>query len=636
MLTLSRSANAHFAGTAYDGSLGTLLRELTLSDLREVARQRGWANGLSDKAELQALIERSVADPTEVARAVLSMPDNLRGALTGAFVADDGNGITPAALARVLSALRGAEVKPVEAAADLRDLQRWGLVFPWHPLGHSQRYLFPTQIQRLVPELPSWCEKLELQPAGQLTVSSPESWLRALEQVVARLAKHPAALREPAGHPEERKLQAFVGDWPFDAEDLRGRLARTGARSSQLSPIWPMPAPESQLKEKSMQAIVEATGVDAEKLEFILSILRELGLTEIVDGRLHVRQRHWQGFQAESPQARHARCEKAYLALASWSEFDMLLRKDSRLLVQRNVNLPYTYERFRSDLLLLRLILLRLLSTAGQRCWCRMDNLHTALRTLWPEFTPLPLSSEANQPAQAFALAWELVWRAGPSVLQGSSAEEWMAAQGSMLRTIVEGPLSWLGMADYVQRGERNVAVRLRGLADLLWQRPNHNAGAQGTALAIHADGLGIGVPVRALSPQGNVFLGSIARVDQTDQACIHYQLDLARAYETFAQRTLDELVADWQRLIAVPMPTAMSEALQRWWDQYGQIHLYEDLALIELKDGITAQELEASTSVGTSMVVRLSPTVFAVPDSAADSLIQELTAKGYMPKELT
>ena len=106
-------------------------------------------------------------------------------------------------------------------------------------------------------------------------------------------------------------------------------------------------------------------------------------------------------------------------------------------------------------------------------------------------------------------------------------------------------------------------------------------------------------------------------------------------AYKTFTRgETLPELLATWKRLMPVPLPNAMRKVLDTWWASYGQVRLYEGLALLQLNDDLALRELEASTSLGQHIIARLSPRLVLVPDEAVDTLLREFTDKGYMPME--
>ena len=113
------------------------------------------------------------------------------------------------------------------------------------------------------------------------------------------------------------------------------------------------------------------------------------------------------------------------------------------------------------------------------------------------------------------------------------------------------------------------------------------------------------------------------------------YRLDMRAAYAAFAQESLPKLLAEWKRIMPLPMPATMHKVLSDWWTGYGQVHLYEGLALLEVKDGVTLHELEASTSLKQHIIARLSPRLLVVRDKAVEALMSEFATKGYMPKEV-
>ena len=51
-----------------------MLEQMTLAELRDIARQRGWQIKASSKAEYAARLAPLLSEPTEIARAVISLP----------------------------------------------------------------------------------------------------------------------------------------------------------------------------------------------------------------------------------------------------------------------------------------------------------------------------------------------------------------------------------------------------------------------------------------------------------------------------------------------------------------------------------------------------------------------------------
>ena len=183
----------------------TLLQQIPLAELREIARQRGWRIKGPSKADYAPALAALLTDPTETARAVTGLPENLREALRAAFVADDGSGISATMMAQTMTALRGAAgptIKPVEAAGLLSDLARWGLVLQWSDSLYGRgRHILPWQVQRLVPPLPGWCPPSAAVPATPTQCRDARQVVDSLCTVWKSLAAEQPAVRAPVSPP---------------------------------------------------------------------------------------------------------------------------------------------------------------------------------------------------------------------------------------------------------------------------------------------------------------------------------------------------------------------------------------------------------------------------------------------------
>jgi len=65
----------------------------------------------------------------------------------------------------------------------------------------------------------------------------------------------------------------------------------------------------------------------------------------------------------------------------------------------------------------------------------------------------------------------------------------------------------------------------------------------------------------------------------------------------------------------------------------YGRVHLYEQLTVLELADEFALRELLASTSLGKYVVHQFSPRVVILRDEGVEELVTEMVKKGYTPK---
>jgi hypothetical protein len=618
-------------------SLHRLLPELRLSELRAMVDQRGWAINGESKAELAATILPLLTDYTEVTRAVINLPDHLQRILPAVFVAEDGSGITPASLARVASALGIASrphLKPVEAAGYLNDLARWGLLIPWRTASNELRYLFPSEIQRRIPPLSGWCPSTTEIREPDARLGQAACFVHLLLTVAERFARRSPRLRQLPQPPADRQLLSVLGDWPYVPEQTGSRVARVEPRSDRgPQSLSALPQP-FLLDDVDCDAMAELTDGDQEKAEFVCRMLVQLNILAPRRGHLIVRRRELAAFRG-SPAAQ-AQVTLAYLSLLDWSEFDWLLRKDLALGLWRNTYFSFSYNHFRSHLLLLRHTLLRFLATATAESWFSLSDVDRVLSSMWPTFFPAPPLDDQEWPARALGLAWQLVRRQKELVSPLEGQQGWQAAQGAFLRLILQGPLSWLGLADLYWTAGELQACRLHGLSDCVWGRGDQPPPSSDTEMiTVDPRKRTITVDPRLAPPEVHPLLGSIARLEMATPVGFAYRLDMRRAYATFATVTLDQLLGAWITLMPMPVPELMLQQLGDWWARLGRVHLYDGLALIEVVDAVTLRELEAATSLPQRTLIKLSPRVLVVQDSAVEGLLQEFTTRGYTPKEV-
>lgn len=618
-------------------SLPALLEQLKLAQLREIARQRGWRIKGRSKADYVTELAPLLRDPTEVARAATSLSDDLREALRAAFVAEDGHGITPVTLARVLTALRGEQgppLKPVEAAGLLLDLARWGLVIPWHSFSNGLCYLFPWEVQHKVPPLPGWCHQSPGAPSAEVVSRDKRDFLQLMYGVWEQISQQPPRLRPPPEPTPDRRLLSVLGDWPYDPQEVQERLTKGQRRVNWALHALSVPPLAPLLDDAELSTLAPLTHGDTEQLEFACRLLHELDLLSAEDEHLVARSDVMTRFLRSSTVKQYTAVAQAYTSMLNWSELDMLQRTDPRLILRRNSDFFFSYAHFRSELVRLRQMLLRFLATAGEEGWCVMTDLEAALRVLWPDFFS---PSQVHRPHWLPA-AMEWTWRQEQGKLPVDDMHQWQMAQGGFLRAMLEGPLHWLGLAELCLQDKELLAFRLRNLADLVWDRPMAVAQEQppSESVVINAANRTITVHPSMVPPQVHTLLGSTSRLEEATPVRFIYRLDMRTAHATFERgKSLSDLLAEWEKAMPLPIPEAVHKTLSDWWAGYGQVRLYDGFALLELGDEVALRELEASTRLSQHIVARLSPRLVVVPDEAVEELLREFTAKGYTPKEV-
>jgi hypothetical protein len=613
-------------------TLADILQQLRLDHLRQIASQRGWAIEARDKAGYAGALAPLLSDATHVARAVTSLPPGLREALRAALVIEDGHGITPEELAHVITALRGldgAHFKPVEAAGVLVDLAAQGLLLPWDSFPGATTYLFPWEIQAAVPPLPGWCPRPRCAPAVEPSAPKELSFTALLDTVWQHIALEPPRLRLPPQLELSRHTSKIVQGWPFDPREIQDWQHSQGSRGNEPPRSLAVPPVQMLLDDEHLDRLVQLSAVTAEKLEFVLQLLLELELAAKEDDRLVSRPDAMDRFVRIAPIRQKRVVAQAYISMLDWSELDTLLRADGGWVLTRNPYFSISHMQFRSHLARIRQMVARFLATAGQRRCCPLTLLEAALPRLWPAFFRLRSSDEAR----LLPAALELSMRQS----QDPQKVERYPPQVAFLRTMLFGPLQWLGLTRTCPEHGEAIAIWSDGLDELLWGSPSETHGAQAAEpVGFDTSTRTITVQPNAVDPDVPAFLGQIALLESVHEGRFIFRLDMRAAHAAFVGgKLLSELEADWRETMALPMPDAFRGTLEEWWARYGEVRLYEGFALLEVNDEVTLRELEATTSLGQHILARVSPRHILVPAEQVGDLMGQIRARGHTPQQV-
>ena len=75
-----------------------------------------------------------------------------------------------------------------------------------------------------------------------------------------------------------------------------------------------------------------------------------------------------------------------------------------------------------------------------------------------------------------------------------------------------------------------------------------------------------------------------------------------------------------------------MHQRMADWSQNYGKLHVYDDITLIELADDYALQELLSNTALRDHVIYAFSPRLVAIRPEALDALIPEMEKRGYTP----
>ena len=129
---------------------------------------------------------------------------------------------------------------------------------------------------------------------------------------------------------------------------------------------------------------------------------------------------------------------------------------------------------------------------------------------------------------------------------------------------------------------------------------------------------------------------GNIGRVS-TPSEPTQNELPLSGPAPTLRGPAIETLIAAIAQYTEAPSAQADAPAWQKklrtGGRHYGQLHVYENLTLIELADDYALQELLVSTSLRDRIIYQFSPRLVAVRADTIEDLVQEMETRGYTPR---
>jgi hypothetical protein len=624
--------------------LASWLNGITLQDLRGMTRQRGWIVRGTRKADVIAQVLDRIDDPKDLSQALAGL-DREHDQVLRALVLSGDDQVRFEDVARV-AGMWGVLENEKQIETFSYHLCAQGLAFPGSikaNYGDSYADFVPPALIRHLPPLlegiiPTRGDPSASSEGGDLQLADPYALVRAASQLALVLEQAPVPLRPPMPRPHLERFHRELQGWDYDPVEL-AQVEREGRLGSQPGKdlAFSVPPPACPVPDQALARLAPLAGGETQ-FEFLYALLLAAGILQPgspITVWLEVKAE----FLSRDELAQRALLARLYLDLSTWSELWLVLRADDRLQLKRAWRYSFLNpERLRTDLARFRRRVLRVLACLPDDRWVQIADLEPLLRAIWPLFEGMvwdiyhiPLATGS----------WFLERNGSP--LNPGDPDDWNVAQGAFLRQTIAGPLHWLGLADLHFDSQKLLAFRLHGLADLYWDRietpsaPRHasiQARSVAPAPAVTADEFSVTINPSAVSAQAHSLLDKIARLEVTEPGRFVYRLDAQAAYQAFENgAALDDLLADWQRLLAVPMPQAIHEQLDAWWAAYGRVRLYENLTVVEFGDDYALAEMKAVTSLEQFLVAEISPRLVIVRPDGVDRLVAELERAGYTPK---
>jgi hypothetical protein len=250
------------------------------------------------------------------------------------------------------------------------------------------------------------------------------------------------------------------------------------------------------------------------------------------------------------------------------------------------------------------------------------------LRRIWPEY--LHASSLSLD-------RWWLETAGSDYRLSPGKAGDWEVGYAPFITACLEGPLAWLGVVTLAYDRRGLAAFQLSDLGAYLLGLHERYIGEEsepvGPALVVHGDGAVVARTGFATTGAYDV-LNVAAHLEETSAQEFHYRVTADSIQHAFDQGWTGQAILDeLDKHSLEPVPDPLRSHILDWAEGYGQVHLYEEVTLVEFADDFALPELLASTSLAQHLVYQFSPRLVAIQAEAVEALRDELVRQGHTPQ---
>jgi hypothetical protein len=606
----------------------TLLNARTVSQLRAIARARGFSLKGTRKQVIVEQMADLLSDPESIQAALSDLDPAGWLALEVVFcVTTSELGATEIEVGQVLERFSGNQHAGHDALAHLAGL---GLILTTPDVyGGPERLIFPRAFAPDLPPtrelLPAYADPIDLlrvRPAGDgLT------WPTTLYLIWQRLRDQGVTLRPGPSRTSAERAAPGIAGWPVEPAEVEAVQRKPGWQYTGV--VLTVPAFEPELDDASLERLRPLAGGDVDRADFAYHLLRGLNAVNVKRDTLQVDESAILDFLRLDPMARLKALSQAWLGLNAWSELNLVLKSVGRIRLRRKLGYSqFKVQQLLDELTQARQFVARVLGRAEPGRWISLPGFLHAVWALNPDFLHVRRPFTLSEPI------WWLEHTVSGRAFSLKDEADWVQGPGEFVIRLLTGPLHWLGAVDLGYDGHGLSAVRLTPLGALLLDRPSSFVLEPVRRPLEISDDLEITVGSGQGDSSVYEMLGRVGELVGADMQAFHYRLTRERLYAAFESGLVLGDLLDWlEDHSARPLPDAVVDQLSRWWASYGRVRLYPDLTVIEFADDYTLPELLATTALHQSIVHTVSPRLVIIRTEDTDALLSELVARGYTPK---
>jgi hypothetical protein len=617
------------SATDYEAEYRELLGNQTINELRTLARQRGIEIRGTRKDPIVKELAGRLCDLEGIRGQIAQTDDLARDMLTYLhLILGTGYGLTSE---HIVSGLhkQQSEISRRTVHGQLVDLAQRGLLLTfkqssmvYYTLPQAVRVCLSPQPTFVAPYPQERLDQIEIRerPASGIIQSLYAMWNYVLDQ---RPRRHEARQRQQI---EDQWPQLTNWDHlPEEVQDIQ-RQRRNPYNLYNVS--MTVPAAPYHLRSADRNALREQTAHSDEETEFYYALLESLGAVSAMPGdEVTCRQEIFQRLLSLPPSAQMYVIVNAWIDLGQWSEMDLLMRTSDDLCIRRNL----MYSMFSSQELYLewragRQTVLRFLSTLPEGQWVSADGFLRAIFEVNPDLLHASTST---------AMWW--IQSSKTKKQFGTTFEDWRDSVGRFVLSVLQGPLAWLGAIEVGYQDDKLTALKVTPVGSFALHRrqtiveTDPQPAAQGAVTL--RDDLSVELVPGQTPTQLHDLLHSIGQLDETTPEKFVYRITadgvlLALEHGQTIERLLAR-ISDW---CDAEIPETWRQKMATWSQNYGKLHVYDDITVIELADDYALQELLSNTALQDHVIYEFSPRLVAIRPEAVDDLIQEMEKRGYTP----
>jgi len=603
------------------------LQTQSINDLRDLARKRGVVVKGTRKEPIVKELAAALADVQATRIYIAQQSKTVQDLLVYLnLTLSPGYGFTPEGIIQALQQ-RHSNLSRRAFYDQITSLVGQGLLVTFRSGGRPY-YMLPKTVRVALPSrpglVPRYTESQDLE-IREVSATAPVQACYALWTFVSETPVRRAQF--PARLPVEDSWPQLQG-WNHVSGQIDDLVQRRRTPYNLYNASVTVPPPPYHLRSGDRSALGKETGQSDPESEFYYALLEHLSILRGEPGEpiVHVDQA-FQELLSLPPTIQVYVLIEAWMNTLEWNEMDLLQRSGDSLSVRRSLNNSSfkprdLYREWRAG----RWAVMRFLSTMDEGDWVSLDGLLKVIHEILPnlihtQYDPAVWWLESTKTKKQF----------------GTTLEDWLDSSGRFVTAVIEGPLHWLGAVRLGYKNGRLVAIQLTPVGAYALEKRDSpfDAGPQPPpegALELNDD-LTVAV-IPGLAPaQLHALLHLLGDLENTSPQQFVYRITAEGVLSALEQgQTIDRLLSALQHWCNQPLPSTWKAKMHTWSQNYGKLHIYDDISLIELADDYALREILSSTSLREHLIHQFSSRLVAIHADAIDDLIQEMEKRGYTP----